>query len=145
MASSIKYPDEDAVWFIEGDKLALLTNVDSDGDTRTDAKGGRKVWKAIEESVTDGLLLHYHGEPNSVNNLSDEPDVDNSLHLFIVDYIKCKLFMDKSAVASPEDASRHMALSNMHERKWKDALVKFGSRKREKTGGSRVLIPFNLR
>ena len=80
MASSIKYPDEDAVWFIEGDKLALLTNVDSDGDTRTDAKGGRKVWKAIEESVTDGMLFHYHGEPNSVNNLSDEPDIDNSLH-----------------------------------------------------------------
>ena len=53
--------------------------------------------------------------------------------------------MDKSATAPPEDASRHMALSNMHERKWKDALVKFGSRKREKTGGSRVLVPFSLR
>ena len=47
MASSIKYPEEDAVWFIEGDKLALLTNVDSSGDTRTDTKGGRKVWKAM--------------------------------------------------------------------------------------------------
>ena len=29
MASSIKYPEEDAVWFIEGDILALLTNVES--------------------------------------------------------------------------------------------------------------------
>ena len=53
--------------------------------------------------------------------------------------------MDKSATSSPEDASRQMTLSNMHERKWKDALVKFGSRKREKTGGARVLVPFNLR
>ena len=145
MASSIKYPEEDAVWFIEGDKLALLTNVDSSGDTRTDTKGGRKVWKAIAETVSDGLLIHYHSEPNSVKTLSDEPDVDNSLHLFIVDYVKCKLFMDKSATSSPEDASRQMTLSNMHERKWKDALVKFGSRKREKTGGARVLVPFNLR
>ena len=75
MASSIKYPEEDAVWFIEGDKLALLTNVDSSGDTRTDTKGGRKVWKAIAETVSDGLLIHYHGEPNSVKTLSDEPDV----------------------------------------------------------------------
>ena len=91
------------------------------------------------------MLFHYHGEPNSVNNLSDEPDIDNSLHLFIVDYVKCKLFMDKSATTSADEASRHMALSNMHERKWKDALVKFGSRKREKTGGSRVVVPFNLR
>jgi hypothetical protein len=145
MASNIKYPDEDAVWYIEGDKLALLTNVDSEGDTRTNTKGGRKLWKAIAESVTDGLLLHYHGEPNSVKNLIDEPDIDNSLHLFIVDYVKCKLFMDRSATAPAEEAQRYMALSNMHERKWKDALVKFGGRKRDKTGGSRVLIPFNLR
>ena len=35
MASNIKYPDDRARWFIEGDKICLITNVDSDGNTRT--------------------------------------------------------------------------------------------------------------
>ena len=73
MASNISYPDSSAVWYIEGDKLALITNVDSSGNTRTTA---RKQWKAISESVTDGLLLHYYGEPNSVISINDELDLE---------------------------------------------------------------------
>ena len=45
MASNISYPEDVAVWFIEGDKLALITNVDSNGTARTST---RKKWKAIE-------------------------------------------------------------------------------------------------
>ena len=44
MASSITYPDSSARYFIQGDKLALITNIDSSGSTRTIA---RKEWKAI--------------------------------------------------------------------------------------------------
>ena len=29
MASNIKYPDKSMVWFVEGDKLALLSGVES--------------------------------------------------------------------------------------------------------------------
>ena len=56
MASSIKYPENQAMYFIEGDKLGLITKVDSSGSNRTSA---RKKWKAIAEAVTDGILLHY--------------------------------------------------------------------------------------
>ena len=35
----------------------LITNLDDDGDNRSSA---RKQWKAIAESVSDGLLLHYY-------------------------------------------------------------------------------------
>ena len=35
MASSIKYPDSSCLYFIEGDKLALITNVDSSGTQNT--------------------------------------------------------------------------------------------------------------
>ena len=58
MASNIAYPDKSATWYIEGDKFALITNVDSTGTARTTA---RKTWKAISEAVTDGVLLHYYG------------------------------------------------------------------------------------
>ena len=32
MASNIKYPEDNAKWFIQGDKFCLITNLDDDGD-----------------------------------------------------------------------------------------------------------------
>ena len=58
MASNIKYPDSSARYFIQGDKLALITNIDSAGGIRTVP---RKNFKAISESITDGLLIHFYG------------------------------------------------------------------------------------
>jgi len=45
MASSIKYPENQAMYFIEGDKLGLITKVDSSGSNRTSS---RKKWKALK-------------------------------------------------------------------------------------------------
>ena len=92
MASNIKFPESTARWFIEGDKLCLITKVDSSGNTRTSA---RKQWKAISEAVTNGILLHYYAEPNNVKSLNDEIDLDNTMHLALVDYVKKCLYMDK--------------------------------------------------
>ena len=142
MASSIKYPEDNARWFIEGDKFCLVTNVDSDGDTRSIS---RKQWKAISESVTDGLLLHYYAEPNSVVSINDELDIDNTMHLAIVDYVKKCLYMDKAGNA--EDANliaSSMQLSNVHQMKFDEAIKRFGMRKRDKTGGSRILKSVSL-
>ena len=142
MASSIKYPDDRARWFIEGDKICLVTNVDSSGNTRTTA---RKQWKAISEAVTDGLLLHYYGEPNSVFSINDEIDLDNTMHLAIVDYVKRCLYMDKAGNASdPNLIAVSMQLSNAHQLKFDESIKRYGMRKRDKTGGSRVLKSVSL-
>ena len=85
MASSIKYPDSQAMYFIEGDKLALITSVDSNGTARTSS---RKKFKAISETVTDGILIQYYSEPNSVTAVTDNLDIDNTLELAVVDYVK---------------------------------------------------------
>ena len=84
MASNIKYPENSSRWFVQGSNLALLTDVDSDGDTRTTT---RKKWQAIDEAVTDGILIHYYGEPNSLSSITSSIDLDNSLHLALVDYV----------------------------------------------------------
>ena len=96
MASNISYPDSSCRWFIEGDSFCLITNVDSSGTANTTA---RKNWKAIQEAVTDGILLYYYAEPNNVSSLSDVPDIDNSLHLALVDYVKrcCLLYTSDAA------------------------------------------------
>ena len=142
MASSIKYPDSSASWYIEGDKFALITNVDSSGSGRTTA---RKQWRAIAEAVTDGLLLHYYGEPNKVRTINDEIDLDNSLHLSLVDYIKYRLYLDKAGVSPDAGVSQSaMVVSMNHEKKFKDAVSRYGIRKRDKTGGTRAIVPSNF-
>ena len=142
MASNIKYPEDNAKWFIEGDKFCLITNVDDSGDNRSSA---RKQWKAIAESVSDGLLLHYYAEPNSVVSINDEIDLDNSMHLAVVDYVKKCLYMDKAGNATDANLiAVSMQLSNAHQLKFDEDIKRFGMKKRDKTGGSRVLKSVSL-
>tara|TARA_Y100000356_G_C11214030_1_gene265160 strand:- start:192 stop:623 length:432 start_codon:yes stop_codon:yes gene_type:complete len=142
MASNIKYPENQAMYFIEGDKLALITKVDSSGDNRTSA---RKKWKAIAEAVTDGILIHYYAEPNRVTAITDSLDIDNTLELAVVDYVKKCLYMDKAGVSVDANAIQSsMAMSSMHEKRFKEAIQRYGVRKKDKTGGSRVVKVPNL-
>ena len=110
MASNIKYPENQAMYFIEGDKLALITKVDSSGNGRTSS---RKQWKAISEAVTDGILIHYYAEPNSVSAVTDNLDIDNALELAVVDYVKKCLYMDKAGTATDAvEMQASMSLAN---------------------------------
>tara|TARA_R100001163_G_C5010392_1_gene156514 strand:- start:79 stop:510 length:432 start_codon:yes stop_codon:yes gene_type:complete len=142
MASNIKYPENQAMYFIEGDKLTLLTNVDSDGTQRTTS---RKKLKAISESVTDGILIHYYSEPNSVTSVNSEIDIDNALQPAIVDFVKKCLYMDKAGSSGDLSASQVlMSLSMRHEKDFNNAIKRFGVRKKDKTGGTRVVKVPNL-
>ena len=141
MASNIEYPDKSMLWFIEGDKLGLLSKVDSSGNTRTTE---RKQWKAISESVSDGILLNYQGEPNKAISISSSIDVDNTLHVSIVDYVKRCLYMDKASKGRQEDSAVALSLAREHNRRFKEGVRKYGQRKREKTGGTRAILPYDL-
>ena len=141
MASNIKYPDKSMVWFIEGDKLGLLSNVDSSGSTRTT---DRKQWKAISETVSEGILLSYQGEPDKVTDINSTLSIDNTLQISIVDYVKRCLYMDKAARGRQEESTILLSLAREHNRKFKEGVRKYGQRKREKTGGTRAVVPYNL-
>ena len=142
MASNIKYPENQAMYFIDGDKLALITKVDSSGGARTTA---RKQWKAISESVTDGILLHYYSEPNSVLSINDSIDIDNTMHLAVVDYVKKCLYMDEAGSSMDMQMSgKAMQLSMAHESKFKEAIKRYLVRKKDKTGGTRIVKVPNL-
>ena len=141
MASNITYPDKSMVWFVEGDKLALLSDVDSSGNTRTT---DRKQWKAISETVASGILLSYQGEPDKVTNISSTLSIDNTLQISVVDYVKRCLYMDKAAKGGQEDSAVSLSLAREHNRRFKEGVRKYGQRKREKTGGTRAVVPYNL-
>ena len=145
--SNHNHPEDDIMWFMQGDNLAIATTKGTDS-TSVHSKLGDL--KAIDESVMEGILIHYYAEPNALTSISTPDsgalDLDNSLHLFVVDYVKSRLFMDKAAQSTDAAVvSSSLNLSNAHERTWKDALVKFGTRKREKVGGSRIVRPFDFR
>tara|TARA_R100001163_G_C5052372_1_gene189029 strand:+ start:378 stop:809 length:432 start_codon:yes stop_codon:yes gene_type:complete len=142
MASNIKYPEDEAMYYIEGNNLALITNVDSSGNRSTT---DRKNWKAIRESVTDGIMIKYQAEPNPVSKLSDTPDVDNACHSGIVDYIKSRLYMDRAGSSSDQNVSAvALNLSAGHESKWKEMVRRMGMKKRDKTGGTRSIVPYDI-
>ena len=141
MASNITYPDKSMVWFVEGDKLALLSDVDSSGNTRTT---DRKQWKAISETVAEGILLSYQGEPDKVTDINSTLSIDNTLQISIVDYVKRCLYMDKAATGGQEDSAVSLSLAREHNRRFKEGVRKYGQRKREKTGGTRAVVPYNL-
>ena len=143
MASNHKHPENDVAWFIVGDKLAIITTEGTDS-TSVHSKSGD--WKAIDEAVTDGVLIHYYAEPNTVDALSDYPDIDNAMHASIVDYVKSKLYIDRAgSSADPNASGTAMNLAMLHEKQWRDALVKFGTRRRDKIGGQRAVRTFDLR
>jgi len=144
MASTYRYPEDYIAWFVRGDHLAIVTTQGSDASSTHKKLGD---YKPIDEAVTNGVLIHYQAEPNAVSAITDTPDIDNTLHPFLVDYVKCKLYMDRAGQLSVSDAnasSISMTLSSQHERKWKESLIKYGSKKRDKVGGSRRIMPPNL-
>ena len=142
MASNITYPDKSCLWFIEGDRLGVVSNVDSSGNTRTTS---RKQWKAIPETIKYGMLLHYWSEPDSVTSISSVLDVDNTLHSAVVNYVKCSLYMDRAGMSQGDAGAVAMSLSREHRKLFDRDVRKYGQRKNSKTGGLRSLVIPDLR
>ena len=143
MASSYNNPEDFIAWFINGDHLAIVTTDGSDNDTIHQRLGD---YKPINEAVTNGVLIHYSGEPNAVTAIGNTPDIDNSMHSSLIDYVKFRLYQDKAGT-SPDGniSSIAMAMSKNHENKWNEAIRRFGMKKRDKTGGPRRIMPADLR
>ena len=138
MASNIKYPEDKVLYFIRGDHLGLITTFSSTNESRTD----RKAYQAFDHSVTNGMLLHYYGNPSKVTAITQTPDIDNLFHSAIVDYVKKCLYMDRAGKTSDGNrAQMAMNLMIRHERKFDMAIKKYGTKKRSKTGGTRAVVP----
>ena len=101
------------------------------------------ILKLIDESVSDGILIHYYGEPDSVSAVTDNLDIENSLQPAIVDFVKSKLYMDKAGT-EPATSQVSLGLAQFHEKTFTDALRKHGVRKRSKIGGARVIRTFDF-
>ena len=96
--------------------------------------------------MTNGILINFTAEPDTVTAITDYPDVDNTIHLSIVDYLKARLYLDKAG--KEEDPNKALVaerLSQMHERRWNDSVKRFGSAKRSKIGGVKEILVQDFR
>ena len=82
MASNLKNPEDSVLYFIRGDQLGLVTTFSSSSETRT----SRKAYQAIDHSVTNGLLIHYYGNPKTYIKKAMDELMSNqiiNLHTYI--------------------------------------------------------------
>jgi len=141
MASNFKFPEDEVLYFIRGDQLGLISSHSSAGESRTD----RKAYKAIDHAVSNGVLIHYYGNPNKVVSINSTLDVDNLFHSAIVHYVKKCLYMDRAGVTNDGNVAQvSMGLMSQHERAYDMLIKKYGTKKRSKTGGTRAVVPSNF-
>ena len=137
MASTYTYPESYLAWFIRGNHLAVVTTKGNTAGTSHSLEG---QYKPINEAVTNGILIHYYGEPNAVTDITDTPDVDNVFHNSIVDYVKARLYEDKAGNSEDTNLAQvSLNLATIHQSKWKESVKKNGMKKRDKTGGTRAI------
>jgi len=137
MASTYTYPESYLAWFIKGNHLAVVTTKGNTAGTSHSLEG---QYKPINEAVTNGILIHYYGEPNAVTAITDTPDVDNVFHNSIVDYVKARLYEDKAGNSEDTNLAQvSLNLATIHQSKWKESVKKNGMKKRDKTGGTRAI------
>ena len=137
MASTYTYPESYLAWFIKGNHLAVVTTKGNTAGTSHSLEG---QYKPINEAVTNGILIHYYGEPNAVTAITDTPDVDNVFHNSIVDYVKARLYEDKAGNLEDTNLAQvSLNLATIHQSKWKESVKKNGMKKRDKTGGTRAI------
>jgi hypothetical protein len=121
------YPEEYLAWYNVGERIALVTSKNT---------SNKNTFESIDESTSNGLLIEYSAQPREIENLSDVPEVDDTLHPALVNYINWKLFEDRLDEVSTASAMKYRAL-------WETTVRQEAGR--DKVGGQRAIVPFGLR
>ena len=133
VTSTFKNPESTFVWWIEGDKIAIATT-EGDADTRNSGESQLKapVIGSGSDKITGGMLLSYYAEPDE--------------YPAIICFVKAKALMDKAAATNnPQIAQMKLASAQLMMQEYKEEVRKFGAKRRDKTGGTRAVVPADMR
>lgn len=144
--SPYKDPSKTFVWWIEGDRLAIATSEGDVNTTETSEGKLKPVQLGSGNTVTGGLIISYHAEPDKLTSITGTIDVDNVLQPALIEYVKAKALMDAaSREDNPQIAQIRMAAAQQSLASYREALRKFGMKKNDKIGGTRAIVPSNIR
>ena len=99
--------------------------------------------------LTNGILISYYAEPDEVTAIQGSGstiDLDNSLQPLLIDFVKAHLLFD--AAAKENDPNKSIIKSKTGERflkNYETGIRKYGMKKNDKTGGTRAIVPADLR
>lgn len=146
ISSTYKDPNKTFVWWIEGDRLAVGTTEGDGGTTATDNGRLKPVQLGSGNTITDGLIISYYAEPDKMTSITATIDIDNVLQPAIIDFVKAKALMDAaSRTNNPTIAQIKMASAQQCLANYREGLRKFGMKKNDKTGGTRGIVPADMR
>jgi len=78
--------------------------------------------------------------------MTQEIDIDNAFHPAIICFVKAKALMDKAAATNnPQIAQMKLASAQLMMQEYKEEVRKFGAKRRDKTGGTRAVVPADMR
>lgn len=145
--STFKDPSVNFSWWIEGDKIAIATT-EGDGGTTETGQGRHKapIIGSGSDVITNGILLSYYAEPDKLLSIAGIIDIDNTLQPALIAYVKAKALMDAAArTNNAELASIKMQSAQLAMAEYKEMVIRYGARRRDKTGGTRGVVPSNFR
>jgi hypothetical protein len=144
--STFKDPSVNFAWWIEGDKIAIATT-EGDGGTTETGQGRYKapIIGSSGDLITNGILISYYAEPDKLSSITGTIDIDNTLQPALIAYVKAKALMDAAArTNNAELASIKMQSAQLAMAEYKEMVIRYGARRRDKTGGTRGVVPANF-
>ena len=96
--------------------------------------------------MIDGLVVSYYAEPDKLTSITGTIDIDNVLQPALIDYVKSKALMDAASRATdPGLAQIRMASAQQCMVSYKEAVRRYGMKKNDKVGGTRAVVPADMR
>ena len=147
VSSTYTDPSDTFVWWIEGDRLAIAT-IEGDANTSETGRGNLKAVQlgSTGDQMIAGLVISYYAEPDKLTSITGTIDIDNVLQPALIDFVKGKALMDAAARATdPGLAQIKMASAQQCMANYKEAIRRYGMKKNDKTGGTRAVVPADMR
>jgi hypothetical protein len=98
--------------------------------------------------ITDGFVISYYAEPDKLAaiNSSTSIDIDNALQPLLIDYVKGQALLDEAVKQKDPNTSQIKAtIGEKFLANFREGLRKFGAKKNDKIGGTRAVVPANLK
>jgi hypothetical protein len=96
--------------------------------------------------MIDGLVISYYAEPDKLTSITGTIDIDNVLQPALIDYVKAKALMDAAARATDAGLAQiRMASAQQCMANYKEAVRRYGMKKNDKVGGTRQVVPADMR
>ena len=118
----------------------------SDEDTVSKYDDNGLIYELDE--ITDGFVISYYAEPDKLSAIdsSTSIDIDNSLQPLLIDYVKGHALLDSSArQTEPNIAELKRRLAERFLGSFREGLRRYGAKKNDKIGGTRAVVPADLK